>query len=443
MIRLKRIAVGSANTAHVRRPLLVAMALFLIATSAEADQFAVDLDSVLPTVRATYSYLHENPELGKAETKAHDFLLERLEAIGGFAFVKIESLPTAIVAVMDTGQAGPVIALRSELDARQLNPGQVEPSEHQPRSLLDGFMHNCGHDVHTAILLGTAELVARHRDRFLGKIVFIFQPAEEVAGGADDIVKDGILDQLKVEAVFALHSAPGLAVGSIAIAPGSVLAGSSYFTLNLTGKSSHAAAPFEGSDIPMLAAELAQSLSYLPARKVDIANRPMVISVTRLKAESSASNSLPSDAEIGGTIRAFEDPFIAADGAQSINAMITDLTARFAAANNIAAKWSLRPGAPPTRNDEGLFQRIVPKLQNAWPGTVTTTAWRGMFSEDFAYYTAKRPSLYFSLGIAKDGLGQAGVHTVDFTTHPDSFVEGVRLMSLAARIATTGEATWN
>ncbi len=423
--------------------LLVAIVLWLNVAPASANDLSADISNVLPTVNATYAYLHENPELGKTETKAHDFITDRLKSIGGFVFVPVDSLQTAVVAILDTGQLGPVVALRAEIDARELDEGVVEPADHQPRSRLDGLMHNCGHDAHASILLGTAELVARHRDRFRGKIVFIFQPAEEVAGGADDIVKDGVLDRLGVEAIFALHSAPGLPVGAIAIAPGSVLAGSSYFTVKLTGKGSHAAVPFEGSDIPLLAAQLAQSLSYVPARRVDIANRPMVISVTRLKAESSARNILPSEAEIAGTIRAFENPLASVAGVQSIDAMIRDLTSRFATANNVTVDWSLKPGAPPTRNDVALFGRIVPKLQPVWPGTIETASWRGMFSEDFAYYTETRPALYFSLGIAKDKLGSGGVHTVDFTVHPDSFANGVRLMTLVARIATTGEAAWD
>lgn len=416
-----------------------------LAASIAGDGLARDesagLRAVLPVAEQAYRFLHENPELGKAEHKAHAYLTQQLAAIGGLELVKSTLAPTAVIAVFDTGRAGPVVALRAEMDARKLDQGVNEPAGDDPRSRTDGVMHNCGHDLHAAILLASAKYIAGNQGGFSGKIVFLFQPAEEVAGGADDIVREGILERLKVERIFALHAAPGMPVGTIAISAGAALAGSSTFTLSLKGRGSHAAAPFEGDDLPVVASHFVHALTSFPARRLDLANRPVVISVARLVSESSASNMTPQSAELGGTIRAFEDVNVAPPDGPSIAAMLSDTVQALAKLHGVSAEWKLRPGAPMTVNHLALFNQVIPALRAAWPGTLETKPWRGMFSEDFAYYTARHPSLYFSLGIAKDGLGKVGVHQVEFTVHPDSLMSGLQLMTSLARIATAGAAS--
>jgi amidohydrolase len=420
------------------KPLAALTAVFFALAPLAAR--AADIGSVLPVARDAYGFLHRNPELGKAETKAHDYLTGQLRGFGGFTFVASKNAPTAVIAVFDTGRPGPTIALRAEMDARRLDPGATEPASHSPRSEIDGVMHNCGHDVHAAILLATAKYVATHKARYAGKIVFLFQPAEEVAGGADDIVAEGVLDKLGVKTLYALHSAPGMPVGAIAVSPGAMLAGSNYFTLKLTGRGSHAAAPHDGDDLPVVAADFVEALARLPARQLDIANRPVVISVTKVVAESGGPNILPASAELSGTIRAFEPLTVAPEGGEAIETIIRRTIDGLAAAHGVRAEWSLRVGSPATVNDPSLYADTLPALQAAWPGRIDTRPSRGMFSEDFAYYTADRPAFYVSLGVAKGGLGEGGVHTADFTIHPDALEAGVRLMTTLAEIGTTGKA---
>lgn len=420
------------------KPLAATAAVLLVLAPFSAR--AADLSSALPTAHEAYRYLHRNPELGKQETKAQAYLSDQLKRFGGFTFVASDRAPTAVIAVLDTGRPGPTIALRAEMDARRLDAGTVEPAGHSPRSEIDGLMHNCGHDVHAAILLATARYVSGHKDRYAGKIVFLFQPAEEVAGGADDIVAEGILDRLGVTKLYALHAAPGMPVGTIAVSPGATLAGSNYFTLKLTGRGSHAAAPHDGDDLPLVASRFVEALTQLPARRLDIASRPVVISVTRLVAESGGQNILPASAELSGTIRAFEPLKVAPEGGEAIETLITRTIDGLAAANGVKADWSLRVGSPATVNDPALYAETLPKLQAAWPGVIDTSPSRGMFSEDFAYYTAGRPAFYASLGVAKGGLGEGGVHTADFTVHPDALEAGVRLMTTLAAIGATGTA---
>jgi len=425
----------------------LASCLTLAAWLAHTPAWAADLPSSLARtteiVQDAYTFLHENPELGKKELKAHDYLLDALKRLGFTQFVTSAKAPTAVIAVLDSGRAGPVVALRAEMDARPLEAGAVEPASHAPRSHIDGLMHNCGHDIHASILLGTAAVLIANTERISGKIVFLFQPAEETPGGADDIVHEKILDDLGVQAIFAEHVAPGLPIGTVAIAPGYALAGSNYFHLKIRGKGSHAAAPNEGTDTPLVAARMAIELSDYPARHLDIANRPVVISVTRLLADGNAGNVIPADAELSGTIRSFENIFKSENATPSLKERLDQLVARMATETAVDTEWTVRPGAPPTRNDAALFDRMITPLGQAWPGMLDTHPGRGMFSEDFSYYTESLPALYFSIGVSKDGRGLASVHTGEFDAHPDVFAHGLRLMTSLAVIGTTGKMDWH
>jgi amidohydrolase len=421
--------------------LAIAFLLALYGGTLRAASVDEEVLTVLPVVQEAYTFLHEHPELGKQEFQAQAFLRSHLEEMGFSRFVESPSAPTAVIAVLDTGRPGPVVALRAEMDGRPLEKGLDEPADHVPRSVLPGKMHNCGHDVHAAMLLGVANILRRNVNALAGTIVFVFQPAEETPGGADDLVRDGILMNLGVQKIFAQHVAPGLPVGTISIAPGTLLAGSSYFSIRLTGKGSHAASPWEGDDVGLLAAQLAQELSYLPARHIDIANRPAVISITRLIADGGASNALPSQAELSGTLRAFEDPTEAPAGQPALAELMRTTVERFAAGQGIEAAWTFHAGSPPTTNNKKLFDETIGTLSKAWSTGLNTVPSRGMFSEDFAFYTRYHPALYFGLGISGGGFGTAGVHTREFTIHPDTLQAGTRLMALLGIIATTGKSS--
>lgn len=410
-------------------------------SSARASDFDRAVDLGLPIAKQAYEFLHENPELGRQEVRAQAYIRERLTSFGFTEFIVSTLAPTAVIAIADSGRAGPTIMLRAELDARRLEPGHVEPTYHKPRSGTDGLMHNCGHDVHAAILLGAAAVFVRNSFKFSGRIIFLFQPAEETAGGADDIVREGLLSKLNVTKIFAQHVTPGLPVGSIAISPGYVLASSSYFSLKIKGRSSHAAVPFEGDDVPLVAARIAQELVQLPSRKLDIANRPVVLSITRMTADG-GPNAIPGEAELRGTIRAFENIEEPTSNETSLKSIFEDAVARMALAANVDYDWSLRSGAPATLNNVALFHSVTRALEGVWPGTLNLRPWRGMFAEDFAFYTKFTPALYFSLGIAKEGRGFGRLHTSEFDIHIDALDYGLRLMLLLGVIGTTGAPGW-
>lgn len=417
------------------------MATMFLASDAHAQSrasLASELARVSPNVNQAYRQIHEHPELGKHESATHDLLLAAMKKIGYTTFVPSTRVPTAVIAVLDTKRPGPTIALRAEMDARP----DSEPAQHNPRSQVAGVMHSCGHDAHAAMLLGAADVLWRNQNALTGKVVIIFQPAEEVAGGADDIVNEGILKSLGVQAMFAQHVAPRTPVGTVAISPGAALAGSNSFTLTIRGKDSHAAQPSDGSDVPGALATLVRGLIDLPARRLDISNRPAIVSVTYMHVgDTTALTTLQSVATARGTIRAFEDVDPAAATDTSIKSMIEQYLKGTAPGLRVTTEFSLRRGSPVTTNNQALFDKTIPNLHALWPGTINTAPYRGMFSEDFSYYTQSVPSLYFGLGIAKDGMGDVGVHSADFTIHPSALNEGVRLMVLVAQLATKGSAT--
>jgi amidohydrolase len=381
--------------------------------------------------RAAYRYMHERPELGDQEVRAQAYVAERLRQYGFAEFYSVSRAPTAVITKLDSGRPGPTIALRCELDARKIVHAE-EPAGHNPRSGTPGLMHSCGHDAHAAMLLGAASILSRDPLCFTGTLVFLFQPAEETVGGAPYIVEDGILERLGVQAVFAQHTQPSLPVGYISIEPGVFLAGSCYFDLELTGAGSHAAAPQNGADLPLVASEAVRTISELPARKLDIANRPALITVTKVVSDSGARNVIPSAASIAGTIRSFEDPRSGTGDVASIEALMRRQLDGLALAHSVKYDLKIVPGSPPCCNDEGLFTHVVAALRSQWPGELMTSTNRYMMAEDFAYYTAKHRCLYFSLGIAKDNLGYGGFHTRDFTIHPDALEWGILLMVLLA-----------
>ena len=407
------------------RPFTASLVLSLMSCAAVPQSAPeVTAPQAVDLTLEAYTYFHENPELGGKEVKAQAFIISRLQAMPGVEIVSSKLAPTAVIGVFDTGRPGPVTALRAEMDARPLTIGTVEPVDHSPRSQIDGVMHNCGHDAHAAMLLGAAEEITSQPEAYTGKIIFLFQPAEEIAGGADDIVDEGLLSELGVEAIFAQHVAPNMSVGEISITPSGSLAGSNYFDLVLTGKGSHAAAPYDGADMPLVAARFALELSQLPARRADIANDPFVFSVAQLVADAGTKNVIPTEAKLSGTIRAFKSVDEKGGNGLSIRELVEARISALAAAYDVEASFSLRTGSPPTVNNDQLFQALVPGLQARVGEGLEVSTERGMFSEDFAYYTAVIPALYFGLGVSRDGLGSGGVHTPDFTLHPDALTVG-------------------
>lgn len=383
-----------------------------------------------PQVFRDYQSLHREPELGKKEQKTAAYIRSRLRDAGYLDFLPVNGLPTAVIAVLNTGKPGPTVCFRAELDGRP----QAEESGLPYASQIANAMHSCGHDAHAAILLNAAQALSEEHSGLRGTIVFLFQPAEETPGGADDVVRDGLLKRLGVSSIFALHCAPGLPVGKFELYRGPVLAGSNYFSVVVHGRESHAATPQEGDDVLLAAAKLVRDLAELPARHVDSVHDPTVVSITCFSAgDSQARNVLPRQAVFEGTIRSFHPLAEGVEGRPPFEKILRERLERLSAVYHVESTLDLRRGAPVTVNSEALYDELMPQLKHALSDTLRQGD-RYLFSEDFAYYTETLPALYFSLGIAKDGLGNEPVHTSRFSVHPDALQRGVAFWQALAGV---------
>lgn len=405
--------------------------LFLTYSYVSFSQTKEQLEDVASYSFEIYKTIHAYPELGKEEHKTSKLIKNELLRMGYTEFFTVPNLPTCVMTVLDSGREGPSVVFRADIDAR---PGK-ENTGLAYSSKIDSVHHSCGHDAHTAILLGTAKLLYEQKKQLNGKMYFLFQPAEETKGGADDIVNSGLLKKLEIDYMYALHAVSHVPVGNVTVSPGYIMAGSNYFTVEIEGKSSHAATPHLGSNVPVLTSKVIETITAIPATRIDVSSRPSVISVTYIESgKEKASNIIPSRSVIKGTIRAYEPIDVAFKNQPSIKEILTKEINSLCSIQDAAVKIEIIKGSPPTHNNVKVFNSIIPKLSRVFSGTIDTSPFKGMFSEDFAYYTESVPCLYFGLGVAKNKLGYANVHTSEFSVHPDAFIYGIELFSRIALI---------
>ena len=341
--------------------------------------------------------LHAHPELAFAEHRSGDVVAGYLQALG--LEVHRGLAGTGVVGVLrngdNEGRTPRSIGLRADLDALPI----VEQNRFAHRSRHEGRMHACGHDGHTAMLLGAAAELARSRD-FVGTVVFIFQPAEETDGGARVMIEQGLFQRFPVEAVFGMHNWPGLAAGQFAVHNGPVMACADQFDIVLAGQGGHAAMPQQARDPLIAGTALVQALQTVVSRTLDPLD-PAVVSVTRFFAGGEAYNVIPTEAHIGGTVRAFRTAV-----RDQIEAAMARLADGIAAAHGVQAHLDYRRGYPPTVNttrEAALCAEVARHV--AGEANVHTDLPPSMGAEDFAYMLHEKPGCYAWIG---NGLGAGG-----------------------------------
>ena len=343
-------------------------------------------------------HLHANPELGFDLPRTAAFVADRLREFGVDALHE-GIAQTGIVALIEGQGPGPTIGLRADMDGLPIH--EMTGAAHA--STVPGVMHACGHDGHTAMLLGAAKYLAETR-RFRGRVALIFQPAEEDGGGGQVMVEEGVMDRFAIAQVYAIHNAPNLPLGKFITTPGPLMAAVDTATVRVTGRGGHGATPHETVDpIPPLLA-MAQGMGSIVSRNVS-AQDELVISVTQVHA-GSASNIVPETGWMQATIRSFA-PHVR-DLAET---RFREIVAGTAAAYGVTATVDYERGYPPTVNHpaETDFAADVAR-EIVGDDLVEARAGREMGAEDFSYMLEARPGAYFFLGA---GPG-AGLHHPGF-----------------------------
>jgi len=383
-------------------------------------------ERLAPAVVALRRQLHQQPELSNREEKTGRFVAERLRALG--IEVRYPVAKTGAVGVLRGGRPGRVVALRSDMDALPIE----ETNELPFRSQVKGVMHACGHDAHMAILLGAAEVLAGLKQRLPGTVVFLFQPAEEGApageeGGAPLMVKEGALDDPKVEATFGLHVGGWTAAGQAGWTDGPIYASSDAFTIEVAGKTVHGAQPHMGLDPIPVAAEIVSALQTIVSRQID-GRQPRVLTIGRIQG-GTRFNIIADKVTMDGTMRT-HDANVRAD----MKARIARTVKGVAEAHGTTATLRfLDAGNPPTVNDAALARRVgTPALERVF-GKGAVRVEPQMVAEDFPYYGTKAPYFFFLLGTRNEAKGIASTnHTPTFDVDEDVLPLGVRAMATLA-----------
>lgn len=361
-------------------------------------------------------HLHAHPELGQQCHETAAFVAKRLRDFGVDEIHENIAI-SGVVAVINGQGDGPTVGLRADMDALPI----TETTGADWASVYDGKMHACGHDGHTTMLLGAARYLAETR-KFSGKVVLIFQPAEETGGGAELMVEEGVLDRFGIRDVYALHNAPGTPVGQFYTTPGPIMAAVDTFHVDIKGVGGHGAMPHETRDPIPAALSIAQAMPTIVSRN-SYALDDLVISVTMIHA-GTADNVIPDTAYLGGTVRTF-------DGA--VRAMVRrrmeDIVTGHAAAFGVEATLRYVQGYPPTVNSEAETRFAVDVAREvAAEGVAHDDHPREMGAEDFAYFLEDIPGCYLFVGNGDT----AGLHQSDYDFDDKTAVYGA---SFFARLA--------
>ncbi|MCL2523061.1 MAG: M20 family metallopeptidase [Betaproteobacteria bacterium] len=353
--------------------------------------------------------LHAHPELAYDERRTADLVAAELARYG--LEVQRGMAGTGVVGVLKAGNSPRMIGLRADMDALPL----TELNQFPHQSKHPGRMHACGHDGHTAMLLGAARYLAAHPD-FSGSVAFIFQPAEESEGGAAVMIEDGLFERFPVDAVYGLHNWPGLPVGQMMVLPGPVMAGTCTFEISVRGHGCHAAMPHQGVDVIVAGAQLVQALQTVVSRNLH-PGEAAVVSVTQFHG-GEAWNVIPEEVVLRGTIRSFK-----AEVQEAIERAIERLCSGVAAANGAQIGVHFDHRYPPTVNSPAET-RFCQEVAAAALGEecVLTDALPSMGAEDFAYMLREKPGCYAWLG---NGVGGGSLHNPYYDFNDELLALGV------------------
>jgi amidohydrolase len=375
---------------------------------------------------------HQFPELSNREFKTGAKIAEYLKSLG--LEVKYPVAKTGAVAILRTGKPGPTIALRADIDGlpvveRNALPfASKEKSEYLGQSV--GVMHACGHDTHIAILMGAAQILTKMKSELKGTIVFLFQPAEEGApageeGGAALMIKEGALDNPKVDAAFGLHISSLTPVGTLTYKPEGMMAAVDHLKIKVTGRQTHGAAPWNGVDPVVVSAQIINALQTIVSRQMEITQEAAVITVAQING-GVRDNIIPETVEMGGTIRTLDTKM-----QEQIHGKIKRIAEKTAEAMGAKAEVEIIRGYPVTYNDPALTSWAAPVLERVAGKDHAKVIHAVTGAEDFSFFAQKVPGFFFFVGgmpLDADPSKTSAHHTPDFYIDESGMLTGLKAM---------------
>jgi len=394
------------------------------------EKAAVAIDKVEPQCIAWRKQLHQHPELGNREVNTAKLVAAHLRKLG------IETTEgvgkTGVIGILKGGKTGPCIALRADMDALPTVEKVNVPFASRVKSVYNGqevgVMHACGHDTHVAMLMSAAEVLAGMKNEIKGTIKFIFQPAEEgppegEEGGAALMVKEGVMENPKVDVVFGLHIESNIEVGQIHYKPGAFMASSDWFNITVKGKGSHGSQPWLGVDPIAISAQIIQGLQNIVSRQTELTKAPVVITVGKIHS-GVRNNIIPDECVMDGTIRTLDSKM-----QKEVHERIRHTATKIAEAGGATAEVSFDTKTLVTYNTPELVTKMIPSLQSAaGVNSVSQREWV-TGAEDFSYYGTKAPSFFFYLGGMPKGNDPAKApphHTAEFFVDDAGMKTGIK-----------------
>jgi amidohydrolase len=377
-------------------------------------------------------HFHQYPELSNREFKTAAYVANHLKSLG--LEIQTGVAHTGVVALLKTNKPGPVIALRADMDALPVTERNTLPFASKEKAEFNGqetgVMHACGHDSHTAILMGVAEILVKNKNNLKGTVKFIFQPAEEGApvgetGGAGLMVEEGVLENPKVDVIFGMHIQGIRTLGQIAYKPAGMMAASDWFTIKVYGKQAHGSSPWLGIDPIVVSAQIINGIQTIISRQTELTKEAAVLSVGTIHS-GIRQNIIPEYAELTGTIRTFDEGM-----QKDIHEKLKRTAINIAESAGARAEVEISSMTPVTYNDPALTEKMVSSLVKAAgeKNVIRIPAVTG--AEDFAFYQKKIPGFFFFVGACPPDVDPAKApshHTPDFMMDERGMLTGLKAM---------------
>ena len=374
--------------------------------------------------------IHQHPELGNNEYKTAKLIADHLKKLG--LDVKENFAKTGVVGILIGSKPGPCIALRADMDALPIIERPNVPFASTAKAVYNGqevgVMHACGHDAHVAMLMSVAEILAGMKNDLKGTVKFIFQPSEEgppegEEGGAPLMVKEGVMENPKVDVIFGMHIESNIEVGQLQYKPGAFMASSDWFTIKVKGKGSHGSQPWLGIDPIAISAQIISGLQTIVSRQSELTKAPVVITVGKIEG-GVRNNIISEECTMYGTIRTLDGTM-----QKDVQEKIRTTAIKIAEAGGATAEVSINTKTLVTYNTPELVKKMLPSLQSAaGEANVKEREWV-TGAEDFSYYGTKAPSFFFYLGGMPKGMDPKKApphHTADFVIDESGMKTGIK-----------------